>query len=101
MKKALSVLLALLMTASFVYAVVGGGDVQFEPKSAGKVTFSHDTHVGMGKQCMDCHDSIYVTKTKHNKVSMAEMGKGQSCGVCHNGKQAFTVKGNCKTCHKN
>ena len=101
MKKVLFVLLAVLMTATFVYAVVGGGDIKFEPKSAANVTFSHDTHVGMGKQCIECHDSLYVTKAKHKKVSMAEITKGQSCGSCHNGKQAFAVKGNCKTCHKN
>jgi c(7)-type cytochrome triheme protein len=100
MKKALSVLLAVLITASFVYATVGGGDVLFEAKGAGNVTFSHDTHVGMGKQCIECHDSLYVTKARHKKVSMKEMGKGQSCGACHNGKKAFAVKENCKTCHK-
>jgi c(7)-type cytochrome triheme protein len=79
---------------------VGGGDVVFEAMDTGNVTFSHDTHVGMGKQCIECHDSLYVTKAKHKKVSMTGMGKGQSCGACHNGKQAFSVRGNCKTCHK-
>ena len=88
------------LTAMTGFAVVGGGDIVFEVKGAGNVKFSHDTHVGMGKQCTDCHDSLYVTKEKHKKVSMAEMNKGKSCGACHNGKQAFTVKGKCDTCHK-
>lgn len=93
-------LLVVGLTAMAGYAAVGGGDIVFGVKGAGNVTFSHDTHVGMGKQCTDCHDSLYVTKEKHTKVSMAGMNKGQSCGACHNGKQAFTVKGNCASCHK-
>jgi c(7)-type cytochrome triheme protein len=93
-------LLVVGLTAMTGFAVVGGGDIVFEVKGAGNVKFSHDTHVGMGRQCTDCHDSLYVTKEKHRKVSMAEMSKGKSCGACHNGKQAFTVKGKCDTCHK-
>jgi c(7)-type cytochrome triheme protein len=31
---------------------------------------------------------------------MKEMQKDKSCGSCHNGKTAFSVKGNCATCHK-
>jgi c(7)-type cytochrome triheme protein len=30
---------------------------------------------------------------------MDEMEKGKSCGACHDGKTAFTVKENCDTCH--
>jgi c(7)-type cytochrome triheme protein len=94
-----AVLLSFLLLP-VVWSQVGGGDVVFEVKGADNVTFSHDTHVGMGKQCTDCHDSLYITKEKHKKISMANMGKGQSCGSCHDGKQAFAVKDNCKTCHK-
>ena len=80
---------------------VGGGDVTFEVKKAGNVTFSHDSHVGgVGLKCTDCHDSIYVTKAKHKTASMAQMRKGKSCGVCHNGKKAFDVKADCNKCHK-
>ena len=31
---------------------------------------------------------------------MKEMQKGKSCGACHNGKTAFSVKGDCTKCHK-
>jgi c(7)-type cytochrome triheme protein len=33
-------------------------------------------------------------------VSMADMEKGRSCGVCHNGKTAFTAAANCGSCHR-
>jgi c(7)-type cytochrome triheme protein len=28
------------------------------------------------------------------------MEKGRSCGACHDGKAAFSVKANCASCHK-
>jgi c(7)-type cytochrome triheme protein len=31
---------------------------------------------------------------------MKQMQKGKSCGSCHNGKVAFSVKGECIKCHK-
>ena len=101
MKKASLGLLAVLLLVSFGYATVGGGDVMFEVKNAGNVVFSHNNHVGgVGLKCTDCHDSIYVTKAKHKTAYMAQMQKGKSCGVCHNGKKAFDVKADCNKCHK-
>lgn len=82
-------------------AKVGGGDITFVVKAAGNVAFSHDTHVAAAAlTCTDCHAALYITKEKHRKTTMAQMQKGQSCGACHNGKRAFDVKGNCKSCHK-
>jgi c(7)-type cytochrome triheme protein len=86
---------------SVLFAKIGGGDISFEVKGAGNVTFSHDNHAGAsGLKCTDCHDSLYVAKEKHKKVAMAQMGQGKSCGACHNGKKAFDVKGSCANCHK-
>jgi c(7)-type cytochrome triheme protein len=31
---------------------------------------------------------------------MDDMAKGKSCGVCHNGKDAFASSGDCDKCHK-
>ena len=94
-------LLIILLTAPLSFSRVGGGDITFKVKSAGDVTFSHDSHVSnAGLQCTDCHDSLYITKEKHRKVTMAQMQKGQSCGACHNAKKAFDVKANCSNCHK-
>jgi c(7)-type cytochrome triheme protein len=80
--------------------VIGGGDVLFAVQGAGNVTFSHDAHVaGIGLNCTDCHDQLYVTQEKHIPVTMAQMQEGHSCGACHNGKTAFDVRGNCGNCH--
>jgi len=31
---------------------------------------------------------------------MKAMESGKSCGACHDGKTAFSVKGDCAKCHK-
>jgi c(7)-type cytochrome triheme protein len=93
-------LVAALVLATAALAKVGGGDILFPVKGAGKVLFSHDAHVGdIGLSCTECHDRLYITREKHKTVTMAEMRKGKSCGSCHDGATAFDVKGNCKTCH--
>ena len=92
---------AVLLFAVMVSARVGGGDISFEVKGSDNVMFSHDSHVSAGKlQCTDCHASLYGTKGKHKKTTMAQMKQGKSCCACHNGKKAFDVKRNCKSCHK-
>lgn len=91
----------LLICTGSALAVVGGGDITLKGGRSGDVTFSHDTHVdSAGIGCKECHDRLYLDTKKHKKVTMAEMQKGKSCGACHNGKRAFTVKGNCSKCHK-
>lgn len=101
MKKLLFGILVVLFLASLVSAKIGGGDITFEIKAAGNVIFSHDKHVeSAGLKCTDCHDSLYITKEKRKSVKMAQMQKGKSCGLCHNGKKAFDVKANCNNCHK-
>ncbi len=82
-------------------AVVGGGDVEFKVQGAGPVVFSHDSHVGAHFQaCTDCHAGLFTTRLQHKPVSMAQMEKGASCGACHNGLRAFSVKENCQLCHQ-
>lgn len=96
--KRLTLIAVVLLFSTYVFAKVGGGDILFKV-GFGDVTFSHEKHVEMGFLCKACHPESYLTKYKHKKVTMAEMNKGKSCGKCHNGKEAFTTKGNCKTCH--
>jgi c(7)-type cytochrome triheme protein len=82
-------------------AVVGGGDVNLKGGKAGDVVFSHDTHVSeVSLGCKECHTKLYLDTKKHKKVTMKEMQKGKSCGACHDGKKAFSVKGDCAKCHK-
>lgn len=65
----------------------------------GEVKFSHEFHLGMYK-CADCHTNLFPFKTGVQKIGMGGMEQGKSCGSCHNGKDAFTVKENCEKCHK-
>ncbi len=71
----------------------------YEVKDAGNVLFSHKFHIGM-YSCAECHPRNYSPGKGNATVTMAEMEKGKSCGVCHDGKSAFTVKENCEKCHK-
>lgn len=64
-----------------------------------KAKFSHAFHL-QAYSCKDCHSaSLKPDRKKNRRSTMAEMEKGQSCGVCHNGKSAFSVKGDCVKCH--
>jgi len=89
-----------IFATSQAFAMVGGGDVTLKNKG-GDVTFSHENHVtGMGLKCTQCHDKLYTDAKQHKKTTMKAMQKGKSCGACHNGKTAFSVKGDCAKCHK-
>ena len=95
-----SIVIALLLASTPVLAAVGGGDITLKNKG-GDALFSHSTHVeGMALACTDCHDKLYLSKGQHKAVTMKQMRSGKSCGTCHNGKKAFSVKGDCVKCHK-
>lgn len=90
----------LVLAAGLALAKVGGGDISFEMKAAGKVVFSHERHVAVaGLACTDCHAALFATKEKRKQTNMAQMRKGRSCGACHNGAKAFSVKSDCGRCH--
>lgn len=74
-------------------------EISYAVKGAGNVTFSHNSHLGM-YGCAECHPRLYQTDRKNAAVSMTGMEEKKSCGGCHDGKTAFTVRENCATCHK-
>lgn len=74
-------------------------DRTFSDKDAGNVVFSHTSHITIYK-CGDCHTMIYEPAKSKKRKTMTQMESGESCGACHDGKTAFTVKENCATCHK-
>jgi c(7)-type cytochrome triheme protein len=74
-------------------------ELVFEDKTAGNVIFSHKFHTSL-YTCADCHTRLYQTARSKVKVSMQEMEQGKSCGGCHDGKTAFSVKEKCESCHK-
>ncbi|MCL2760952.1 MAG: cytochrome c3 family protein [Desulfuromonadales bacterium] len=77
-------------------------NVSFPLKNANAVIFSHDVHLRkLNNNCRLCHNAIYNLRVKRH-FTMAEMEKGKSCGACHSGVKAFSVKDNktCVRCHK-
>ena len=102
MRKHFSVMIAVLLSAgSPAWAAVGGGDITFWPKGAGKVLYSHEAHVmKAGLKCSDCHYKIFNTHEVRRNQSMDTIREGASCGTCHNGSRAFAPQGNCSKCHR-
>lgn len=74
-------------------------DKNYAVKDAGNVAFSHKFHLGM-YGCAECHPRVYQLGKAKATVSMTEMEAQKSCGACHDGKSAFTVKENCAKCHQ-
>lgn len=70
--------------------------ITMQTKTVGDVVFSHSVH---GTACNACHPKLFQKKSNSSHVGMKAMERGQSCGACHNGKRAFSVKGDCVTCH--
>jgi c(7)-type cytochrome triheme protein len=68
------------------------------PTDMGKAVFSHNLHLEMFK-CTDCHTGRFPYKTGVKSFTMGEMEEGKSCGGCHDGKTAFSVKDQCNRCH--
>ncbi|MBW2690757.1 MAG: cytochrome c3 family protein [Deltaproteobacteria bacterium] len=99
------ILTVLLMVAlpSVLYGRWIKDKVYLQTDSVGKVEFSHYTHMEMesiGKNCPTCHNDVYHIVTKKNPAfTMAQMEDGKACGFCHDGKKAFSVSGDCTTCH--
>jgi len=86
-------------------AKIGGGDVEYKPKGAGKVVFAHEYHVNLkGQKCSNCHYKTFQMKggDAAYKMDMSTLTKGQFCGSCHNGQKGFDLKSpdSCKRCHK-
>ncbi len=100
----LTAVLCLAVSARTAAAVVGGGDLTFKPENAKPVTFSHDQHVSAkGLKCSVCHNNSMFHMVKgSDHMDMNKFTRGQFCGHCHNGAQAFDVKDKtgCGKCHK-
>ncbi|WP_191965662.1 c(7)-type cytochrome triheme domain-containing protein [Oryzomonas sagensis] len=74
-------------------------EVTFTLKGAAPATFSHSFHT-QAYSCKECHTRTFPYKAVSGKATMADMAQGKSCGVCHNGKDAFASSGDCGKCHK-
>jgi c(7)-type cytochrome triheme protein len=74
-------------------------EITFGLKGVTPATFSHTFHT-QAYTCKDCHTQTFPYKTVVGKATMDDMAKGKSCGLCHNGKDAFASSGDCAKCHK-
>ena len=93
-------ILLLLLTFYGTALAINVKDVTYST-TVGRVVFSHSDHMGkkrMTKNCRACHDALFDLK-KRRTASMADMGKGASCGACHDGKKGFPLT-ECGKCHQ-
>lgn len=73
-----------------------------EPAKA--VVFGHKAHVDTGLDCDSCHNSIFAMEVGNaekdpHAYTMEALYKGQYCGACHDGEQAFASDTRCTLCH--
>jgi c(7)-type cytochrome triheme protein len=80
-------------------AVCHAGDIRYAEEDAGDVIFSHTAHLDMFG-CAECHPDLFSARRGTNKATMADMEEGKSCGACHDGSSAFSVKEDCEACHQ-
>lgn len=106
MKRRWMVFTFLLVVAlpSIVFGRWKGKDkVYLQTESVGEVEFSHYKHMDMESiryNCPTCHEAVFKLEKKDNPTyTMKQMEEGKSCGHCHNDTQAFSVTGDCTTCH--
>lgn len=60
-------------------------------------TFPHWVH-RVRYRCMACHPALFEAQAGADTLTMAEMRRRQSCGVCHNERDAFGLM-ECERCH--
>ncbi len=50
-------------------------------------------------ECKVCHNDIFIMKRWRNEISQDKIIAGKQCGVCHDGKIAFSAEERCERCH--
>ncbi len=103
--KFLTIILSIFAAIAFVgnvMAVGPGKTVEYAGGSAGKVLFNGDTHgAKQGMKCNDCHPKPFGMKKGAFKLTVEDHAKADYCGICHDGKKAFsqTAEADCGKCH--
>lgn len=67
-------------------------------KTAMPSQFNHGMHSKI-YSCKDCHPKVFLMSSGSVHVTMKDINNGAYCGVCHNGKKAFSSS-DCGKCHK-
>ena len=75
--------------------------------SPSRVTFNHWAHIAHGQlegSCGTCHQDLFSMrrpgKPLHGALDHAAMDRGDQCGRCHNGRDAFSTADSCERCHR-
>ena len=94
--------------ASLVFAGGGAfadvlGDIKLDRRSTANgvnaVVFPHWKH-RIRFKCYACHPQPFEMRAGANDISMDAVRSGSYCGLCHDGKTAFSVGfDTCRTCH--
>jgi len=95
--------LAVFLFPAVSSAVPEGINLTWPGGGAGKVTFDGTKHAKKGYHCETCHISgLFQTKKNADIMTMEAMKQGKFCGICHNGKKAFSTTDpkKCHECHK-
>jgi c(7)-type cytochrome triheme protein len=103
--KIATIIISIFVAIAFVgnaLAVGPGKTVEYAGGSAGKVIFKGDTHgAKQGMKCNDCHPKPFGMKKGMLKMTKDDHTKAENCGICHDGKKAFsqTAEADCGKCH--
>jgi len=98
---AASLFLAIFLFPAVSSAVPEGVILTWPGGGAGKVAFDGTKHAKI--PCDACHIAgLFKTKKNADIMTMEAMKQGKFCGVCHNGKKAFSTTDpkKCHECHK-
>lgn len=84
-----------LMADIHVGGVAAGMDTDDLPVAR----FPHWVH-RIRFRCKACHPALFLPQARTNAMTMIEIGRGEACGRCHNGRAAFRAGfGQCPRCH--
>jgi c(7)-type cytochrome triheme protein len=108
MKKLFLTFIVVLYLSSIGFFSLGKGYSQDEnggviifSKPVKGVYFSHKEHKDLS--CEDCHEDIFAEEAgvaeAGGNFTMKLMEEGETCGACHDGETAFSVKESCTKCH--
>jgi c(7)-type cytochrome triheme protein len=61
------------------------------------VLFPHQSHT-LWLDCSNCHPVPFLPRTGSNPISMAQIFRGEYCGMCHD-RVAFITFFSCSRCH--
>ncbi|MBM4136676.1 MAG: hypothetical protein FJ241_07580 [Nitrospira sp.] len=98
--------LVLIIAVAFLGSAIAsppGKSVEYAGGDAGKVIFNGDTHgAKQGMKCNDCHPKPFAMKKGAFKMTKEGHSKAEYCGICHDGKKAFSqsTEADCGKCHK-